>query len=147
MKLFLTILFTIFPLLARAAWPTFAVPSISDLQTAMIFDATDCASGLAKVHQGTRLALNKFTNTFCPSSWQWQIANNMQCVNLKELSYLSYHIEHIMVDANTERSVVTAYYGIAGVPMFSLRFSTPNEHWYCCESNQNPIRVSCANDM
>lgn len=147
MKLLLTMLFTIFPLIAVAAWPMFAVPSVVELQNALIFDTADCESGFGKVHQGAYLALNKFTNNFCPSSWQWHIANDTQCINLKTLTYLNYAIEHVVINSVTEKSIVTAYYGVTGVPLFSLRFSTPNEHWYCCELNQNPARVSCANDM
>lgn len=145
-KLILTLI--LFPNISVASWPSFLVPTTEQLQSADLFENVNCSIGYTKVRKGMLLPVGRNTLQYCPNSWQWTVMNDTECFNLKNLKYITHTIDFTFREQGLiQQSIITAHYGIQGVPLFSLRFATPDINWRCYEMNNAIHLITCANDI
>lgn len=147
MKKILMLVLSLLPILSKAQWPTFFIPSPEQLASTMILDTSECPFGFAKVHKGTVISVKNFSMNYSPSAWVWQVLNDSECFDLKTLSYLNTTFEYVYANGLIQKSIITAHYSSKNSPLFSLYFSSPSENWYCVQLEKNQNVITCTNDM
>lgn len=145
----LTAIIFLFPTLADAGWPIFAVPSTE--QVIAQIEQTNCPAGEGRVLPDTQLPIKIFNNT-----WYWRYQGASECQKLPvPITQIQYHTFN--ATGRFSKDVITVGYGdTAQHAMFLFELTIPSCSWatdeecrWECAPLQNdtlPTRLWCAYD-